>query len=55
MLSHCLESFQGISKVTSSVTKTSHEERQIKMNLAKDGVRKRRNRQMQVEFCSLNS
>lgn len=55
MLSLHLESFQGVDRVTGSVTKTSHEERHIKMNLAKEGVRKRRNRQMQVEFRSLNS
>lgn len=41
--------------MTNSAIKTSHEERQIKVNLAKDGVRKRRNRQMQVDVSSLNS
>ncbi|KAH6837098.1 hypothetical protein C2S53_016270 [Perilla frutescens var. hirtella] len=41
-------SHEGANRVTSYVVKTSHEERQIKMNLAKDGVRKRRNRQMQT-------
>ncbi|KAL6533850.1 hypothetical protein OROHE_013683 [Orobanche hederae] len=34
--------------VPSSVTKVSHGERQTKVNLAKDGVRKRRNRRMQT-------
>lgn len=49
-----LDTFQhGVShevanRVSSSVVKTSHEERQMKANLAKDGVRKRRNRQMQT-------
>ncbi|KAK4435778.1 hypothetical protein Salat_0741300 [Sesamum alatum] len=32
----------------SSVIKVSHEERQMRVNLAKDGVRKRRNRRMQT-------
>lgn len=48
-----MEYFQVANRVTSSVVKTSHEDRQMKVNLAKDGVRKRRNRQMQVQFCSL--
>ncbi|KAL2236929.1 UNVERIFIED_CONTAM: hypothetical protein Sindi_0884600 [Sesamum indicum] len=55
-----LETFQhGISKeeptavtssgnVPSSVIKVGHEERQMRVNLAKDGVRKRRNRRMQT-------
>ncbi|KAK4388951.1 hypothetical protein Sango_2232100 [Sesamum angolense] len=55
-----LETFQhGISKeepsavtssgnVPSSVIKVSHEERQMRVNLAKDAVRKRRNRRMQT-------
>ncbi|KAL3650902.1 hypothetical protein CASFOL_007305 [Castilleja foliolosa] len=34
--------------VPSSVIKASHGERQMRVNLAKDGVRKRRNRQMQT-------
>ncbi|KAI3468336.1 hypothetical protein Pfo_024999 [Paulownia fortunei] len=55
-----LDTFQhGVSKeevnrvtssgnVPSSVIKVSHEERQMRVNLAKDGVRKRRNRRMQT-------
>lgn len=34
--------------VPSSMIKASHEERQMKVNLAKDGVRKRRNRKMKT-------
>ncbi|XP_057799396.1 uncharacterized protein LOC131015150 [Salvia miltiorrhiza] len=41
-------SHEGVSSVTSFAVKTSHEVRQVKVNLAKDGVRKRRNRQMQT-------
>lgn len=38
--------------VHSSVVKFTHEERQVKVNFAKDGVRKRRNRRMQVNFVT---
>ncbi|XP_047967229.1 uncharacterized protein LOC125211465 [Salvia hispanica] len=41
-------SHEGVSRVTCSADKASHETRQIKVTLAKDGVRKRRNRQMQT-------
>ncbi|KAL8521866.1 hypothetical protein ACS0TY_012140 [Phlomoides rotata] len=37
--------------VPSSVVKLTHEERQVKVNFAKDGVRKRRNRRMQLQTC----
>ncbi|KAG6387922.1 hypothetical protein SASPL_153117 [Salvia splendens] len=41
-------SHEGVNRVTCSADKASHEARQIKVTLAKDGVRKRRNRQMQT-------
>ncbi|XP_051151622.1 uncharacterized protein LOC127265711 isoform X2 [Andrographis paniculata] len=38
----------GSQNIPCPVLKTSHEERKMRMNLAKDGVRKRRNRRMQT-------
>ncbi|PIN12526.1 hypothetical protein CDL12_14863 [Handroanthus impetiginosus] len=42
------EAVNRVTSVPSSVIKLSHEERQVRVHLAKDGVRKRRNRQMQT-------